>query len=138
MFGPKSAPLRSERLVGIRTETLGMAESLADACLTQGCLTVWLQSGRHVFVRGLQVCLWDFTHSSDLEFVAMSEFRAQNPEVQVIALVNFPRLKDQKRAQLAGATSTISKPLMLDDLFWTLKEVLPSGQEQASALRSPA
>ena len=136
MFGPKSAPLRSERLVGIRTETLGMAESLADACSAQGYLTVWLQPGRHVLVRGLQACFWDFTYSSDLEFDAMSEFHAQNSEVQVIALVNFPRLEDQKRAQLAGATSIISKPLMLDDLFWTLNEVLPSEQEQATAIRA--
>ena len=138
IFVPKTAPSRGERLVGIRTQTLGMAESLADACSTEGFQTVWLQPGRRIFVRGLQACLWDFAHLSDFEFDSMSEFHAQNPEVQVIALVNFPRLEDDKRAQMAGATSIVSKPLMLDDLFWTLNEVLPGEQEQAGRLRSPA
>ena len=136
---PKGALSYGERLlVGIRTQTLSAAESFADACSNEGYMTVWLQPGRPVFVRGLHACLWDFAHSSNAEFEAMAKFHAQHLDVRVLALLDFPRVDDQKRAGLAGASALVSKPLMLDDLFWTLNEVLGDVQEQARPLRSPA
>jgi CheY-like chemotaxis protein len=45
------------------------------------------------------------------------------PATPIVAIVDFPRVEDRDRAMAAGAAAVLSKPLLLDDLFWQLDQL---------------
>ena len=49
------------------------------------------------------------------------------PTVPIVALLGFPRVEDRDRALAAGATAVLAKPLLLDDLFWQLDQLIGTG-----------
>jgi CheY-like chemotaxis protein len=42
----------------------------------------------------------------------------------VLALLDFPRPKDRDLALAAGAAAVLSKPFLVQDLFWQLDKLL--------------
>jgi CheY-like chemotaxis protein len=41
----------------------------------------------------------------------------------IVALLNFPRVEDRDRALAAGAAAVLSKPVLVEDLLWQLRQI---------------
>jgi len=66
----------------------------------------------------------DVEHAGNLSAVAAVQDPDKNstgtPVAPIVALLDFPRIEDRRRALAAGAQAILSKPLQVDDLFWEL------------------
>jgi hypothetical protein len=43
----------------------------------------------------------------------------------IVGVVGFPRPDDERRAKEAGVTAVISKPYLVRDLLWQIRESAP-------------
>jgi len=110
-------------LVAIHARLFVMADWLSASCRMCGYSTVWLRAPHYARIEGATTAIFD---GSDLDVEEQEQLRhlvnTLHP-TPVIALLDFPRIEDQRRAFDAGARAVLSKPLSLDDLFWELDEV---------------
>jgi len=60
----------------------------------------------------------------DAEYQTLRQLAADLRPAPVIALLGFPRVEDRDRAVAAGAAAVLSKPLLLEDLYWQLDRLL--------------
>jgi CheY-like chemotaxis protein len=114
---------RREGLIAIVTADFGMQEWLAAACARRGYATVWLPAGRAVRVEGATAAVFDGDECGDDEAGRLRALAAALGHVPIVALLDFPRLDDCRRARRAGARAVLSKPLSLEDLFWQIDRV---------------
>jgi DNA-binding NarL/FixJ family response regulator len=63
----------------------------------------------------------------DAEYETLRRLAADLRPAPVIALLGFPRVEDRDRAVAAGAAAVLSKPLLLEDLYWQLDRLLLPG-----------
>lgn len=100
-----------------------MARAICDACPTRGYSCVWLPQGREMYLSGVRAVVWDAPPAVESWADSLAELRREWHGAAVIALVGFPRIGDIDRLRTAGAAAVVSKPFLLDDLFWRLEEL---------------
>ena len=114
-------------LIAIFTPRFEMQDWLSSACRERGYSTVWLRPPRPARVEGAAAVLFDATDCRGEELVALQNLATSvnptgdAPGVPIIALLDFPRIEDARRALSAGAAAVLSKPLLVHDLFWQLE-----------------
>ena len=122
------APPRGQGLVAVHAVGFAMADWLSEACRTCGYSTVWLRPPHYTQVEGAAAAIFDGSnlHGEELDQLrSLTNALGRRP---VIALLDFPRIEDERRAISAGAAAVLSKPLNLDDLFWQLDEAVGGSQ----------
>lgn len=110
-------------LIAVYAWRFETADWLSAACRLLGCSTVWLRPPRPARVEGATAVIFD---GSDCRAEEVDELRRLADTLgpaPIIALLDFPRIEDRRRALSAGASTVISKPLQLDDLSWALDQV---------------
>jgi len=111
---------RRQGLIAIRARHAATYEALADACRAVGYSTVWLRPGHDVQLTGATAVLWDDACCERPQAVEIARLAEAVRPAPMIALLHFPRVQDHDRALAAGAAGVVSKPFLLDDLFWQL------------------
>lgn len=117
-------PARRQGLVAIAVRQFAMADWLSAACRLAGYATVWLQPSRPARIEGAVALLWDGDDFSDQRLAELQRLRVELGLLPVLALLDFPRIGDRDAVMAAGATAVLSKPLLVDDLLWSLQEVV--------------
>ena len=119
--GPKRRPAPPRQgLIALCVRRFEMHDWLATACRRQGYSTVWLRPGEPIRVDGVRAVVFDGTDCGPDEVVQIERLSAELRPAAILALLDFPRIEDHDRALAAGAAAVLSKPLLLDDLFWQL------------------
>jgi len=111
-------------LIGIRAVHAVTYESLAGACRAAGYATVWLRPGQDVQVQGVAAVIWDDACCDPPQASQIAELAESVHPAPIVVLLHFPRTRDCDRAVAAGAACVVSKPFLLDDLFWQLDRAL--------------
>ena len=109
-------------LVAIYSARLEMQEWLAAACRRAGLATAWLRPDRLDPPGPAQMVLFDATDGRGEELEHLRRLNAWVPRPAIVALVDFPRVEDRDRLLAAGADAVLSKPLLVEDLFWQLDQ----------------
>lgn len=104
-------------LIAISTETPTAFDALADACRARGYSAVWLAPHQSPRVKGAKVVLCDLERYSNRRLVHLQNLAAEMRPTPLVALLGFPRWEDQQRLLQAGATSIVSKPFLLEDVY---------------------
>jgi hypothetical protein len=110
-------------LIAIRARQGCVYDALADACRSVGYATVWLRDDQHVQVQGPSAVIWDDTHCGQTQAARIAATAAAVRPAPLVALFHFLRLHDHRRALAAGAAAVLSKPMLIDDLFWCLNRL---------------
>ncbi|MBN2294296.1 MAG: hypothetical protein JXM70_17845 [Pirellulales bacterium] len=116
-------------LIVVWSRLFEMQDWISDACRLRGYSTIWLAPGRTTKVTGARAAIFDGCRCDDMEIGEMKELISliaptnDNP-LPILALLDFPRIEDHKRAIAAGAAAVLSKPLAVDDLLWQLDQVV--------------
>jgi DNA-binding NarL/FixJ family response regulator len=71
-------------------------------------------------VAGAVAAIFDGGEFRQREAEELRDLVAALPSVPVVALLEFPRIEDYRRALDCGARAILSKPLLVDDLYWQL------------------
>ena len=122
-------PPRGQGLVAIHAGGFAMGDWLSEACRTCGYSTVWLRPSNYTHVEGAVAAIFDGSDLDGEELDQLRRFTHALGHTPVIALLDFPRIEDERRAIAAGAAAVLSKPLNIDDLFWQLDEAVGGSQE---------
>lgn len=112
-----------EGLVAIVSPHFAMQEWLAAACRRHGYSTLWLRPTAVPPHAGFTAAIFDTTECRNEAQEALARWAAAVRPAPVIALLDFPRVDDRDRALAAGAAAVLSKPLLIEDLFWVLDRV---------------
>jgi len=111
-------------LVAIHSQWYEMYCWLSEACRRRGYSTIWLRPGGTIRLEGARAAIFDGTDCGRAEVDRLEQMAAALAPAPVVALLDFPRIEDHDRAIAAGAGAVMSKPLLLDDLFWQLNRLL--------------
>jgi len=111
-------------LIAIHTSSSIMEDWLSAALRGRGYSTVWLRPPRLARVEGAAAAIFDGSHCRCREFDELKLLSATLTSAPIVALLDFPRIDDHRRALSAGAVAVLSKPLHIDDLYWQLDRVL--------------
>ncbi|MCE5268979.1 MAG: hypothetical protein LLG00_13970 [Planctomycetaceae bacterium] len=107
-------------LIAIRSRSREIGNWLLMACRARGLTAVLQRRSGDVQIEGAAAAIFDAGKSNEEEFAELSNFAAAVRPSPTIALLPFPRVEDCRRALSAGATTVISKPAALDDLYAAL------------------
>jgi CheY-like chemotaxis protein len=116
-------PRHRQGLIAIHARGSAMEDWLSSACRTCGYSTVQLRPPHYTRIEGATAAVFDASDLRGEELDQLRRLRDALGRTPVIALLDFPRIEDQRRALAAGATAVLSKPLYLDDLFWQLDQM---------------
>lgn len=122
-FSIHDAQPASGGLIAVRARRGCTYDALADACRSAGYATVWLRDDQHVQVQGPAAVIWDDTHCGAAQAARIAVTAEAVRPAPLIALFHFLRLHDRRRALAAGAAAVLSKPMLIDDLFWHLNRL---------------
>jgi CheY-like chemotaxis protein len=81
----------------------------------------------------IKAVIWDTTAEEMSHPDAVEGLRALAGHAPIVALVNFPRPDDCRRAMAAGVAAVIAKPFSIHDLLWQIARVVagpPSTKSQ--------
>jgi CheY-like chemotaxis protein len=98
-----------------------MADWLSAACRRGGYATVWLQPSRPARVQGAVALVWDGGDFCVQRQAQLPRLKAELGPLPILALLDFPRVADHDAAVAAGVAAVLSKPLLIDDLLWSLQ-----------------
>jgi hypothetical protein len=110
-------------LVHARSREMG--EWLAAACADQGWSACCRRELGDIDCENTVAAIYDID-TADFDACDLQGFVSAVQPVPVIALMGFPRESEQHRVLSAGVAAVLSKPLMVEDLFWTLETVKKS------------
>ncbi len=114
-------PTPTPGLVAIFTRSATFYDGLSAACRTAGYSTVWCTRDRPQNFHGATVALWDGETQGQIDFPQLGRIVAELGQVPVIALLSFPRHDQVVQARACGAYATLSSPLLLPDLWSTIR-----------------
>jgi hypothetical protein len=117
-------PARCEGLIAIHARRFEVEDWLSAACRSRGYRTEWLQPHRPLRAEGAVGAIFDGTDLAGEELGQLARLVAALPGVPILVVMDFTRIEDHQRARSLGATAVLSKPLLLDDLFWQLDQAL--------------
>lgn len=115
---------RREGLIAISAARFDMHQWLSAACRRRGYSTIWLQTHRMARVDRATAAIFDATECLGEELRQLELLRRSVGPAPIIALLDFPRVGNCQRALAAGASAVLSKPLLLEDLFWQMDRLL--------------
>ena len=115
--------LTQRGLVVIRVISRTSYEAIAEACCAIGHSTTWAHPGQPVFVSGAAAAIWDVEHSIEVDAPHLVAFAKQVGNAPLITLIGFPRSSDRQLASECGASTVISKPYLLEELWTELTRV---------------
>lgn len=67
--------------------------------------------------------LWDTVAEDCADAARVGELSRSAGSAPIIALLNFPRIEEVVRAHAAGVSAVVSKPFLIDELFWQLNQL---------------
>ncbi len=103
------------------------AAALADTCRLVGYEPLVVREDLPWSAPAAAAIVWD-TDPARLGDIGMVErVRQSAAGAPLVALAGFPRRDDIRRAQAAGIAAVVSKPFLIDDLYWQLDEAVRSG-----------
>jgi len=111
-------------MIAVYTRRFLMADWLATACGSRGQSTVWLRPPRLARVDRATAAIFDGSALDDGELAKLKHLVVMLAPAPVVVLLDFPRVEGHRRAIAAGAATVLSKPLLVDDLFWELDRLL--------------
>jgi len=123
---------RRQGLIAIYTRLFEMEDWLSAACRSIGCSTVWLRPPRAARVEGATAAMFDGSGLQGDNRDELAHLCTTLRPAPVIAIVDFPRIEDHRRAMDAGAAAVVSKPLHVEDLFWELDRVLDAAAPRSA------
>lgn len=115
---------RREGLIAVATPDFDMQGWLQAACAQRGYSTVWLLPHRPARIEGAAAAIFDGNECRGEELEWLGQFAAAVRPAPIVALLDFPRVDDRNRALDAGAGAVLSKPLVIDDLFWQIDRLV--------------
>ncbi|MBN1589262.1 MAG: hypothetical protein JW888_07090 [Pirellulales bacterium] len=125
LTGPSGPFDGREGLIALCAERYETHEWLTAAARRRGYSTVWLRPHERVRIDGAKAAVFNGSAFSDYEVAQLRQLRKNlGPAVPIVALADFPRVEDRDRAVAAGAGAVLSKPLLLDDLYWQLDQLI--------------
>jgi len=130
---------RREGLIAVHSPSFDMRDWLCRACRRAGYWTV--EADRPIFavrksgqptgpvaqppsavpIPRITAAIFDATRCRGQELDDLKRWAAAVEPAPVIVLMSFPRVEDRDRLLAAGAAALLSKPLLLEDLFWQLE-----------------
>jgi CheY-like chemotaxis protein len=119
----RDSSLAGRGLVAIFSPGAARADWLAAACRRGGYATAWLRSPQQADLRGAVAVICDGSDCRGEEEALLRRLAERFAPAPLLALLDFPRIEDCRRARAAGAAAVLSKPLDFDDLLWQLAEV---------------
>jgi len=117
-------------LVLIHSSCFDLADCLAEALRTRELATLCVRGDVWPDVRGVTLAIWDCPDTPASWADQLSMLAARVAPAPIVAVAGFPRPEDDERLRQAGAAVVLSKPLVLDELFWQVERLLarPSGR----------
>lgn len=120
-----------EGLIVVHAAQFDMAGWLADACKSRGYTTRWVRPG--VPTGEASDCvptaaIFNHQEGPGGDFETLARFCAELAPTPVVALMDFPRPRDHDQALAAGARAMLSKPLLIEDLFWRIDRLVSVGR----------
>jgi hypothetical protein len=115
---------KRQGLIALWTPDFEMQDWLKAACLGRGYSTVWVLAHRPVPAEGVTAAVFDGNECRGQERASLEQLAAALGPVPIVALLDFPRVDGRDRALAAGAHAVLSKPLLIDDLFWQIDRVV--------------
>lgn len=76
--------------------------------------------------------IWEGTQCDASEIRQLARFARLVGDLPMVALLDFPRADDVARAHASGVTSVVSKPYLIDELFWHLDRCIDPDRRQAN------
>ena len=117
-------PPQRDGLIVIHARRFETHDWLSTACRRHGYSTAWLRPSEPIRVDGARAALFDATDGNPDETAQLTRLSLELDHIPILALLDFPRVENRDRTLAAGAAAVLSKPLLLDDLFWQLDQVL--------------
>jgi len=111
--------------IAISTPLFEMQDWLQKTCRRRGYSTSWLRPHQSIEIEQVTAAIFDADECSGRELDALKDLVGAIEPAPVVALMDFPRLESRDRALAAGARAMLSKPLLVDDLFWQLDRLIP-------------
>jgi len=122
-FSDEPWPKR-EGLIGIVSRGFESQDWMAAACRRIGCQTVWLCPPSLPVPAQVAAILFDATDAQGEELRQLRSLAGSGPPAPILVLMDFPRAEDRDRVLAVGARAVLSKPFLVEDLFWHLDRVL--------------
>ncbi len=111
--------------IAVWTPLFDMQDWLQRACHRRGYSTSWLRPHQSVDRERITAAIFDADECSGKELDDLRRLVAAIEPAPVLALMDFPRVESRDRALATGARAVLSKPLLVDDLFWQLDRLIP-------------
>lgn len=111
-------------LVAVISPHPAMQAWIAAACRRQGFATAEVRPQSEAPVGGVAAAIFDGSEARGVELAELRRWVAAVAPAPLIALLDFPRVEDRDRALEAGAAAVLSKPLVLEDLYWQIEHSL--------------
>ena len=129
------ALVQERGLLVIHADDDETANALSDACRQIGFTTIRAIGNEQIMVDGAKVILWDRRLSEDNATRDLQRLTEHYGPAPLVALISFPRWHIVDRMKTAGAKGTVSKPFLLDDLYWELNCII---KHHSKTVRSAA
>ena len=98
------------------------ASAICDSLASAGFQTVWNRYCDRIEVDGAAAVVWDCPAGFAESQQSFVDLVQQLRSVPVIAVLGFPRPEDRIQAMRVGAAAVISKPFLVEDLLWQVRE----------------
>jgi CheY-like chemotaxis protein len=120
---PQSMPKLTAR-VAVISHDRQTASALCDALQSAGCSPTSHPEDLAEFDDNADVVVWDCAAGMNSGRASFDRLVQHVPRTPKIVLVGFPRAEDTAVAVARGATAVVSKPFLVEDLLWQLRESL--------------
>ncbi|MEK6236092.1 MAG: hypothetical protein N2C14_15410 [Planctomycetales bacterium] len=113
---------QSSGLIAVCSLNGDMTDWLRRACELRGFSSAAWRDDSPVQLTGAAAGVWDAASCDAWEAEQLRRFARELAPAPIIALLDFPRWEDRQRALAHGAAEIVSKPLLLDDLYFAIDQ----------------
>ncbi len=132
----RAEPSRQTGLLVVCTRHVETAAALGDALAWGGLACSWVRPGKAVPVRGATAGIWEGSQLDADATEELADFCRRMPDTPVVALLDFPRADALEIVRAAGGTAILAKPFLMEDLHWTIGQVVGGAFSQGEKQRS--